>query len=80
VTLRQTGTFLPASGRFSIQRIESPVKHPERVDMVRFRENTEDVYAGSRQAGSVEAKRLIAFLRDEMGASVDEESGIGIKT
>lgn len=60
--------------------IESPVKYPERVNMVVFRENTEDVYAGIEwQAGSAEAKKLIAFLKDEMGANVDSESGIGIK-
>jgi len=60
--------------------IESPVKYPERVNMVVFRENTEDVYAGIEwQAGSVEAKKLISFLREEMGTNVDSESGIGIK-
>ncbi|GAB1410200.1 NADP-dependent isocitrate dehydrogenase [Desulfovibrionales bacterium] len=60
--------------------IESPVKHPERVNMIVFRENTEDVYAGIEwQAGSPEARRLIAFLRDELGAQVDSDSGIGIK-
>jgi isocitrate dehydrogenase len=60
--------------------IESPVKHPERVNMVVFRENTEDVYAGIEwPAGSPEANRLIAFLRDELGRNVDPASGIGIK-
>ncbi|BDV01628.1 isocitrate dehydrogenase [Thermodesulfomicrobium sp. WS] len=60
--------------------IESPVKHPERVNMVVFRENTEDVYAGIEwPAGSPEASRLIAFVRDELGRSVDPASGIGIK-
>ncbi len=60
--------------------IESPVKHPERVDMVVFRENTEDVYAGIEyQAGSDEARRLIAFLRDELGAAVDSACAVGIK-
>jgi isocitrate dehydrogenase len=60
--------------------IESPVKHPERVDMVVFRENTEDVYAGIEYAsGSAEAKKLIAFLRDELGADVDPSAGVGIK-
>jgi isocitrate dehydrogenase len=81
VTLRQTLDLFACIRPIQyFKGIESPVKHPERVDMVVFRENTEDVYAGIEwQAGSVEAKRLIAFLRDEMGASVDEESGIGIK-
>ena len=60
--------------------IESPVKRPDLVDMIIFRENTEDVYAGIEYAtGTPEAKRLIAFLRDELGAKVDETAGIGIK-
>ncbi len=81
VTLRQTLDLFACIRPIQyFKGIESPVKHPERVDMVVFRENTEDVYAGIEwQAGSVEAKRLIAFLRDEMGANVDVESGIGIK-
>ncbi|WP_028575927.1 NADP-dependent isocitrate dehydrogenase [Desulfomicrobium escambiense] len=81
VTLRQTLDLFACIRPIQyFKGIESPVKHPERVDMVVFRENTEDVYAGIEwQAGSPEAKRLIAFLRDEMGANVDAESGIGIK-
>jgi len=60
--------------------IESPVKRPDLVDMIIFRENTEDVYAGIEYAsGTPEARRLIAFLRDELGAKVDETAGIGIK-
>ncbi|WP_022660658.1 NADP-dependent isocitrate dehydrogenase [Paucidesulfovibrio longus] len=60
--------------------IESPVKHPEKVDMVVFRENTEDVYAGIEYAsGTPEAKRLIDFLRSELKADVDAAAGIGIK-
>jgi len=60
--------------------IESPVKHPERVDMVIFRENTEDVYAGIEwAAGTPEAKRVVAFLRDEMGAKLTDDCAIGIK-
>ncbi len=58
----------------------SPLKHPEKVDMVVFRENTEDVYAGIEwREGSEEALRLIAFLGREMGRKVREDSGIGIK-
>jgi len=58
----------------------SPVKHPEKVDMVVFRENTEDVYAGIEfPAGSDEAKKLIEFIRDNFGKSIREDSGIGIK-
>ena len=59
--------------------VPSPVTHPEKVDMVIFRENTEDVYAGIEyQAGSDEARRLIAFLA-ELGAEVRPDSGVGIK-
>jgi len=58
----------------------SPVKHPERLDVVIFRENTEDVYKGIEwKAGSVEAERVIRFLRDRMGSEVAGSSGIGIK-
>ncbi len=60
--------------------IISPVRHPEKVDMIVFREHTEDVYAGIEyQSGSPEAKKLIAFLREELGANVDFSSGVGIK-
>ncbi|NLY41837.1 MAG: NADP-dependent isocitrate dehydrogenase [Desulfovibrionales bacterium] len=81
VTLRQTLDLFACIRPIQyFSGIESPVKHPERVNMVVFRENTEDVYAGIEwQAGSAEARRLIAFLRDELGAQVDPESGIGIK-
>ena len=58
----------------------SPVKHPERVDTVVFRENTEDVYAGIEwKEGSKEALRLRDFLEKEMGKKIREDSGIGIK-
>jgi isocitrate dehydrogenase len=61
------------------QGIESPVKRPDLVDMIVFRENTEDVYAGIEWAsGTPEAKRLIEFLAS-MGKKVDETAGIGIK-
>src|SRR6202167_2216789 len=60
--------------------VPSPVLHPEKVDMVIFRENTEDVYAGFELAeGSPEVKRLIGFLHDEYGWDVRADSGIGIK-
>ena len=60
--------------------IISPVRNPEKVDMIVFRENTEDVYAGIEyQSGSPEAKKLISFLREELGANVDFTSGVGIK-
>ena len=58
----------------------SPVKHPEKVDMVVFRENTEDVYAGIEfPAGSEEAKKLIEFIKENFGKNIREDSGIGIK-
>ena len=60
--------------------VPSPVKHPEKVDMVIFRENTEDVYAGlETAAGSPEAKRLLEFLRDQLGWKIRADSAIGIK-
>jgi isocitrate dehydrogenase len=58
----------------------SPLKNPEKVDMVVFRENTEDVYAGIEwKAGSKEALKLKEFLEKEMGKKIRENSGIGIK-
>jgi isocitrate dehydrogenase len=61
----------------------SPLKEPEKTDMVIFRENSEDIYAGIEwAAGSSEVKKLIDFLQDEMGVSkirFPETSGIGIK-
>ena len=62
------------------QGVPSPVRHPERVDMVIFRENTEDVYAGYEvQEGTPECDKLTAFLREEMGWPIRDGSGIGIK-
>ena len=61
----------------------SPVRHPEKVDMVIFRENSEDIYAGIEfPVGSKEVNKVIDFLQDEMGATkirFPETSGIGIK-
>jgi isocitrate dehydrogenase len=63
--------------------VPSPVKRPELVDMVIFRENTEDIYAGIEyQEGSAEVKKVIEFLQKEMGVNkirFPETSGIGIK-
>jgi isocitrate dehydrogenase len=60
--------------------VPSPVKQPEKVDTVIFRENTEDVYAGKElQEGTPEVKRLIEFLHDEYGWDIRPDSGIGIK-
>src|SRR5712692_4903227 len=65
------------------QGVPSPVKRPEKVDMVIFRENTEDIYAGIEwQAGTPEVKKVIHWLRDEMGVKkmrFPESSAIGIK-
>jgi isocitrate dehydrogenase len=65
------------------QGVPSPVRHPEKVDMVIFRENTEDIYAGIEwPAQSPEARRIIAFLEQEMGVKkirFPATSGIGIK-
>ena len=60
--------------------VPSPVLHPELVDMVIFRENTEDVYAGYEvKAGTPEGDKLTAYLREEMGWPIRDGSGIGIK-
>jgi isocitrate dehydrogenase len=63
--------------------VPSPVKAPEKVDMIIFRENSEDIYAGIEwEAESADAKRVIAFLREEMKVKkirFPETSGIGIK-
>ncbi len=57
-----------------------PLKHPEKVDMVVFRENTEDVYAGIEwKAGSPEGSKIREFLQREMGLKLREDAGIGIK-
>lgn len=63
--------------------VPSPVRHPEKVDMVVFRENTEDIYAGIEWAsGTEEVKKVITFLQEEMGVKkirFPETSAIGIK-
>ncbi|HSN02430.1 MAG TPA: NADP-dependent isocitrate dehydrogenase, partial [Acidimicrobiales bacterium] len=62
------------------QGVPSPVKHPELVDMVIFRENTEDVYAGLElEAGTAEAEKLRSFLHDSFGWDIREMSSLGIK-
>ncbi|MFH4920013.1 NADP-dependent isocitrate dehydrogenase [Staphylococcus cohnii] len=65
------------------QGVPSPVKRPEDTDMVIFRENTEDIYAGIEfKEGTPEVKKLIEFLQDEMGTKnirFPETSGIGVK-
>ncbi|WP_419785353.1 isocitrate dehydrogenase (NADP(+)) [Pseudodesulfovibrio sp.] len=60
--------------------VPSPVKHPERVNMIIFRENTEDVYAGVEwESGSDEAGKLIDFLDSQLGVHLSAEAGIGVK-
>ena len=60
--------------------VPSPVKHPELVDMVIFRENTEDVYAGMElEAFTPEAKKLADFVHEEFGWNVRADSGFGLK-
>ena len=60
--------------------VPSPVKHPELVDMVIFRENTEDVYAGMElEAFTPEAKKLADFVKSEFGWNVRPDSGFGLK-
>ena len=63
-----------------IEPVPSPMKQPEKVDMVIFRENTEDLYAGIEwQAGTSDAEKVGQFLRTEMGANLPPGAGIGIK-
>ena len=63
-----------------ISPVPSPMRHPDRINMVVFRENTEDLYAGVEfQAGSSEAKRLLTFLKDQLGIELAADSGLGIK-
>lgn len=63
-----------------IDSVPSPMKNPEKVDMIVFRENTEDVYAGIEwQSKSEAAEKVIAFLNQEMGVSISAGAGIGIK-
>ena len=63
-----------------IDPVPSPMKSPQHVDMVVFRENTEDVYAGIEyQAGSSEADALRTFLNDHLGTDLPSDAGLGIK-
>ncbi len=81
VALRQ-GLDLYANTRpvYWIPGVPSPMKHPERMDIVIFREATEDVYAGIEWArGSEEAGKLRAFLESEFRVKIPEDAGIGLK-
>jgi len=62
------------------QGVPTPMKHPENLDVVIFRENTEDVYAGIEwKKGTKEAKKVLNFLNKRMGTSIRMDSGIGVK-
>jgi len=64
-----------------IDPVPSPMRHPEEIDMVVFRENMEDLYAGIEyQAGSADAAILRSFLNQQMGTSLPDDSGLGIKS
>jgi len=63
-----------------IDTVPSPMKQPEKIDMVVFRENTEDLYAGIEfQAGSAEGEKVRNFLNDQMGTDLPDDAGLGIK-
>ncbi|MFO7726948.1 MAG: NADP-dependent isocitrate dehydrogenase [Desulfonatronovibrio sp.] len=81
VTLRQTLDLYACIRPVRyFKGVESPLKKPELVDMVVFRENTEDVYAGIEwAANSSEAVRLISFLRDELNVEVSDKAALGLK-
>lgn len=81
VVLRQTlDLYARIRSIRCFEGVELSVKHPERVDMIVLRENTKDVYASIEyKAGTPEAAKLIAFLRDELGANVDASAAVDIK-
>ncbi|HWF66615.1 MAG TPA: NADP-dependent isocitrate dehydrogenase [Acidobacteriaceae bacterium] len=85
VTLRQTLDLYSCIRPVRYyQGVPSPVKHPEKLDIVIFRENTEDVYAGIEfKQGTAEAKKVLDFLNNDMLAGtkkkIREDSGVGIK-
>ncbi len=62
------------------QGVPAPVKEPQKLDVVIFRENTEDIYLGIEyQQGTAEAKKLIKFIKDEFNKEIRPDSGVGIK-
>jgi len=81
VTMRQVlDLYACVRPVFWVPGVPCPVKQPEKVDVVVFRENTEDVYAGIEfPSGSPEAGKLAAFLKSELGQPIREGSAIGIK-
>jgi len=63
-----------------IESVPSPMKHPEAINMVVFRENTEDLYAGIEyESGSAQADKVRSFLNEQMATSLPQDAGIGIK-
>ncbi len=81
VTLRQElDLFACVRPVRHIPRVPTPVREPGKIDIVIYRENTEDVYAGIEwPAGSPEARKLAAFVTNELGKPVDPEAGLGLK-
>jgi isocitrate dehydrogenase len=81
VTLRQILDLYACVRPVSYVRgVPSPMKHPEKLDVVVYRENTEDVYSGIEwEQGTPEAKRIIDFIGSEMGKPIRPDSGVGIK-
>ncbi len=81
VTLRQVLNLYTCIRPVKYYRgVPSPVKHPERMNVIVFRENTEDVYAGIEwPMGSPEARRVIEFLNSELKTHIAPDSGIGVK-
>src|SRR5256712_7744898 len=81
VTLRQAlDLYSNTRPVYWIPGVPSPMVHPERMNIVTFREATEDVYAGIEwQRGSEEAKRLIGILAKDFGVKIPDDAGIGLK-
>ena len=82
VTIRQTLDLYACVRPVKyIKSVPSPVKDPQSVNMVIFRENTEDLYAGIEyQAGSPDAAKVRRFLKEQMGTALPADAGIGIKS
>lgn len=81
VTMRQTLDLYACVRPVKYYKgVPSPVKNPELMDMVIFRENTEDVYAGIEwKQGTDEVIKVIEFLNNEMNTNIPEDSGVGVK-
>ena len=81
VTLRQKlDLYACIRPVFWVPGVPCPVKHPEKLNIIVFRENTEDVYAGVEfEAGSAEARTLLDFLASRLGHTLRPDSGVGVK-